>query len=242
MGRKPTEKEKNLHAGHRERVKERFLRESLENFEDHNILELLLFFGVPQKDTNPLAHRLLEAFGSFPAVFQADFDRLVAVEGMTRNAACLVKLIPQISRKYLERADLANDHLNTSDKIGQFLITRFLGRSEEVVYLICLNNACKMLHCELVSTGGLSQAAVDVRKIVETAFRYKAVNLVLAHNHPQGLARPSSQDVRITETLYAVLKPLGLELLDHFVVAGQEYISMMELGYLGIREEGTQYI
>ena len=234
------QQQEDLHAGHRDRLRQRFLQEGLEHFEDHTILELLLFYAIPQRDTNELAHRLIREFGSFSQVFLADYERLAAVKGMTGNAAVLLKLIPPLFGRYLDRMQDAEELLNSSEKVGNYLIPKFLGQTEEMVYLLCFNNACRLLRCEKLSAGGLSRSGIDVRKLAETAFQCKAVNVVLAHNHPHGLARPSSQDVRVTEWLYAVLKPLGIELMDHFVVAGGEYVSMMEMGYLGLKQEGVQ--
>lgn len=229
------------HAGHRERLRQRFLNEGLDHFDDHNILELLLFFCIPQKDTNELAHQLINQFGSFTQVFLADYEDLKAVKGMTANAAVLLKIIPQLFGRYLDRMQAPEDALlNSSEKIGNFLIPKFLGQTDEMVYLLCLNNACKLLKCEKISSGGLTQSSIDVRRLAEITFQCKAVNIVLAHNHPHGIARPSSQDIRVTEWLYGVLKPLGIELLDHFVVSGGDYISMMEMGYLGIQQDGLQ--
>ncbi len=231
------------HAGHRERLRQRFLNEGLDHFDDHNILELLLFFCIPQRDTNELAHRLIDQFGSFTQVFLADYEDLKAVKGMTANAAVLLKVVPQLFGRYLDRMQAPeNAILNSSEKIGNFLIPKFLGQTEEMVYLLCLNNACKLLKCEKISSGGLTQSSIDVRRLAEITFQCKAVNIVLAHNHPHGLARPSSQDIRVTDWLYGVLKPLGIELLDHFVVSGGDYVSMMEMGYLGIQQDGFQHL
>lgn len=229
------DEKKNLHAGHRERVKQRFLSEGLDHFEEHEILELLLYFGIPQRDTNEPAHRLLERFGSFAQVFAADYDQLRTVPGMTVSAALLLRMVPQLSRRYLEAVSDSADILDSSEKIGEFLIPKFLGRTEEVVYLLCFNNACRLLRCDLLSEGSLNGAQVDLRRLVEIAFQCKAVNVVLAHNHPHGVPRPSSQDIRLTRSLAPTLKQLNLELMDHFIVAGNDYVSMMELGYLSIR-------
>ncbi len=223
--------------GHRDRLKKRFLQEGMDHFPDHTILELLLIFGLPGEGANELAHRLIERFGSFSQVFRANYEQLLEVPGMTANAAILFKMMPQVSRRYIEQLAPPAGLLNSSEKIGEFLIPKFLGRSEEAVLLLCLDNACRLLRYEWIGEGGLSQAAFDVRRIVETVYQYKALNAVLAHNHPNGLARPSSQDVRITETLASILKPVGIELLDHFIVAGKDYVSMMELGYLGVKSE-----
>ena len=223
----------NPHAGHRSRMKERFRKEGIDSFEDHEVLELLLFFGIPQRDTNLLAHQLLEQFGSFKQVFTADYDQLLGVPGMTNSAALLVTMVPQLARRYAQAVSDQSDLLDSSDKIGKFLIPKFMGRTEEAVYLLCFNNACKLLRCELLSEGDLSSSDVDVRRLVEIAFQCRALNVILAHNHPHGLPWPSAQDIQLTRSLSPVLRQLGLELLDHFIVSGSEYTSMMELGYLG---------
>ena len=112
------DEKKNLHAGHRERVKQRFLSEGLDHFEEHEILEMLLYFGIPQRDTNEPAHRLLERFGSFAQVFAADYDQLRTVPGMTASAALLLRMVPQLSRRYLEAVSDSADILDSSEKIG----------------------------------------------------------------------------------------------------------------------------
>ena len=188
------EGKKNLHAGHRERVKQRFRKEGLDGFEDHEVLELLLYYGIPQKDVNAIAHQLLDRYGSFGQVFAADYEQLLETPGMTASAALLLKIVPQLSRRYVEAVAESVDVLDSSEKIGKFLIPKFLGRTDEVVYLLCLNNACRLLRCDLLSEGTLNGAQVDVRRLVEIAFQCKAINVVLAHNHPHGLSRPSSQE------------------------------------------------
>ena len=223
--------------GHRDRLKMRFLQEGMDHFLDHTILELLLIFGLPGEGANALAHRLIERFGSFSQVFRADYEQLLEVPGMTANAAILFRMMPQVSRRYIEQLAPAAGLLDSSEKIGQFLIPKFLGRTEETVLLLCLDNACRLLRCEQIAEGSLSQATFDVRRIAETVFQCKALNIVLAHNHPHGLARPSSQDVRVTQNLHAILKPIGIELLDHFIVSGKEFVSLMELGYLGVKSD-----
>lgn len=227
------DKPKNLHTGHRERMKERFRKEGIDSFADHEVLELLLYFGIPQRDTNPLAHQLLEQFGSFRQIFTADYEQLCNIPGMTASAAFLLTMVPQLSRRYIQSGADQSNLLNTSAKIGEFLIPKFLGRTEEVVYLLCFNNACRLLRYDLLSVGDLNSSDVDLRRIVEIAFQCRALNIVLAHNHPHGLPRPSAQDVQLTRSLIPVLRQLGLELLDHFIVSGTEYASMAELEYLG---------
>ena len=169
-------KKENPHAGHRQRLKDRFVSEGgLEHFELHNVLEILLFFGIPQKDTNEIAHELIRTFGSFPQVFLADVEQLAAVKGMTRNAAILIKLVPEVYRRYMDESQEKEEILDTTDKIREYLIPKFTGRSEEIVYLLCMNNACKLLRAEIISKGSKSMAHVDLRKLAEIVFQCGAV-------------------------------------------------------------------
>lgn len=233
---KQNAKKENPHAGHRQRLKDRFVREGgLEHFELHNVLEILLFFGIPQRDTNEIAHELIRTFGSFSQVFLADVEQLAAVKGMTRNAAILIKLVPEVYRKYMDESKEKEEILDTTDKIREYLIPKFMGRSDEVVYLLCMNNACKLLRADIIAKGSKSMAHVDLRKLTEVVLQCGAVSIVLAHNHPHGVARPSTQDIETTRRMQKVLSQLNIEFLDHFVVAGDTAVSMMECGHLGIK-------
>ncbi len=227
---------KNPHAGHRGRVKARFLEEGLGAFADHEVLELLLYFGIPQKDTNLLAHQLLEQFGSFRQIFEADYEQLRQIPGMTASAALLLTLIPQLSRRYIQTTEEMDGLLNSTDKIGHFFVSRFMGQTAEEICLLCLDSSCRLVRCETLSEGGVNGFEISPRRIVEVALQCKATNLILAHNHPGGTARPSSQDIRNTQALAPLLQRLRLELLDHFIISGEDYVSMMELGYLGVKK------
>lgn len=242
-------KKENPHAGHRMRLKERFVKEgNLDNFELHNILELLLFFGVPQKDTNPLAHELIRTFGGFDKVFKAPLRQLASVKGMTRNAAVLIKLIPEIYRKYLEESTEPEEFLNSTDKLKEYLLPKFAGLTKETVYLLCLDHKFKLLKEKAIGKGNESTSSVDMREIVETALQCNAKIVVLAHNHPDGSKMPSLSDKETTRRLDEILTSLRINLVDHFIIADNEAVSMVELGFLATNSiinmpiEGIQFI
>ena len=161
----------NLHEGHRQRLKERFLREGLDHFEPHTVLELLLFYAVPQRDTNELAHRLIARFGSLDAVFDAAFDELCAVEGIGRNTATLLKLVPDLTRRYLDSADHEQVLLTSVQAIGDFLRPKFLGRTKEMVFLLCLNNKGGLTYGDFIAEGTIDSAPMYSRTILEAAMR-----------------------------------------------------------------------
>ncbi len=220
-----------IHKGHRERLKARFLEEGLDNFTDIQVLELLLFYAIPQKDTNPIAHELLDHFGSLSQVLEAPVEELKKVNGIKDNAATLLSLITQISRYYQVDCSQRVEVLTTLDACGAYLVPRFFGRSNETVFLLCLDAKCKVLSCKEVGEGSVNSAGISIRKIVETALAANATTVVLAHNHPSGVALPSNDDVQTTRRIAAALSAVEVHLADHIVVAEGDYVSMVQSGY-----------
>ena len=220
-----------IHKGHRERLKQRFLEEGLDNFTDIQVLELLLFYAIPQKDTNPIAHELLDHFGSLSQVLEAPVEELKKVNGIKDNAATLLSLITQISRYYQVDCSQRVEVLPTLDACGAYLVPRFFGRSNETVFLLCLDAKCKVLCCKEVGEGSVNSTSISIRKIVETALAANATTVVLAHNHPSGVALPSNDDVQTTRRVAAALSTVEVHLADHIVVAEGDYVSMVQSGY-----------
>jgi len=224
-----------LHKGHRERLRARFLEGGLDDFEDHQILELLLFYVIPRLDTNPLAHRLMKRFGSLAAVLEADQKDLASVEGMGTNAAAFLVMMPLVTRRYfLDRVKHVRKPLNTSEAAAEYLIPLMAGRSEEVFYVICLDSQLRILYPALISEGTVKDAFVHPRRVVEAAVRHKAAAVILAHNHPAGTIRPSSQDQRITQRLVEALGSIDIKVVDHVIVAGEQYYSFAREGALPV--------
>ena len=218
------------HDGHRKRLKTRFVKSGLDDFEPHNVLELLLFYSIPRKDTNPVAHKLINHFGSLSAVFDAKPEDLVKIDGITENTAVLISMIPQIARKYLEdKADSVGVISGFSD-IGTYLMPRFVGRTVETVMLAALDNKNKIISCSVIAEGENDKANLSKRKVMEEAIRVGATRVVLAHNHPRGFAMPSKEDVFLTEEIYSLLRSVGIELIDHFIFAEDDFVSLAASG------------
>ena len=226
-----------IHDGHRERMKARFLEYGLDNFDDIQILEMLLFYSIPMGDVNPTAHALLNHFGSLAAVFDAPFDELVKVRGVGRNSATLIKLIPQIDRRYMISKNAFDNILNSTETLGRYIMPRFHGETDEVVYLICLDAKLRVLSCKIVGRGSVKSTGFSVRKIVETALACNASCAVLAHNHTSGIALPSREDAVATKMLYDALLSVDIRLIDHIIVAGDDFVSMADSGYIKDGEE-----
>ncbi len=220
----------NVHKEHRKRTKARFLREGLDNFEEHQVLELLLFYAIPQRDTNPIAHDLIKRFGSLSRVLEATPTELAEIPYISDNAVTLFRLITAVSRYYQVNCAMRETIMNTIEDCGRYLTPFFYGRQNETVFLLCLDAKCKVLCCEKVGQGGVNSAGVPIRQIVETALRANATTAILAHNHPSGIATPSMEDVRTTRRVAAALDAVEIELTDHIVVADNDWVSMLQSG------------
>ena len=218
-----------IHDGHRQRLKDRFLREGLDGFTDIQVLELLLFYVVPRKDTNPIAHDLLDRFGSLARVLDASVLKLTEVNGVTENGATFLKLVREIERRYaLSQGE--EIILNSIDNCCEYLTRFFKGKKNETVFLLSLDAKLKLLSCREVGEGSVNYASVPIRRCVEMALEDGATSVILAHNHPSGLAVPSGDDVATTRRLAMALSTVEIQLADHIVVADDDYVSMVQSG------------
>ena len=220
-----------IHKDHRKHVRERFLREGLDGFTEVQVLELLLFYVIPRIDTNPIAHRLVDRFGSLAQVLEAPVEELMTVEGVGENAATFLHLVTEIGRYYLVNRAEQVKVLPTLEDCARYLIPRFYGRRNEMVYLLCLDAKCKVLCCKELGEGVVNSTHISVRKIMETALAVNATTVVLAHNHPSGVAIPSVDDIQTTRRVAAALSAVGIHLADHIVVAEDDYVSMVQSGH-----------
>lgn len=219
-----------MHEHHRQRMKERFLREGIENFEPHNVLELLLFFSIPQKDTNEIAHRLIDRFGSLAAVFDAPFSELIKVDGIKEHSATLIKLVPALAQRYISEAN-SNDgkFLPTMADVGKYFISKYIGATKETVYLLLLDNKYKIIDCVKIHEGSVNSSAITMRKLIELALESKASAAVLAHNHPGGIPVPSADDIFTTKETERAFTLIGVSFLGHILVAGNKYVNILDI-------------
>lgn len=225
-----------MHEGHRERLKNRFLKEGLDHFEPHQVLELILFFSIPRKDTNETAHALLDKFGSLSGIMEADVGDIASVPGVGNNSAVLLSLIPQISRIYFKDKWGNKPVLNSSSKAGEYALSLFTGRLMEVFFVICLDTQNRVNFPALVHEGTINEAPVYPRIIVEAALRHQAASVILAHNHPGGSLKPSNADMAVTKKIISALDAIDIHVVDHIIVAGDQYTSFAEKGILNTQE------
>lgn len=230
-----------VHEGHRSRVRERFKKEGMDNFQPHEVLEFLLFYSNARGDTNVIAHNLINRFGTLARVFDAPMSELTKVDGVGEISATLIKMIPQIARRYMISLDEDSDNgiFNDVESVRRFLIPLFVGKTSEHVYLVSVDSMSRPIDCTLVSQGSVNMSSVDIRKMVEVAIASKASFAMLAHNHPNGYAIPSDDDIIMTEKISSVFKSIGIRLLDHLIVVNDTAVSLLENKYLVCGSDGV---
>lgn len=223
-----------IHQGHRKRMRERYLKTELNGFQPHEVLELLLYYGIPRVDTNPIAHALLERFGSLHGVLCAPPEQLKQVKGMTESAVCLIALMRSV---YVYDASDQNSGvpMESFKDICAYFTELYRFEQQEVVRAAFLTNRLKLMVCDVIGEGHPSASEFSVRALTARAYASGCDVIVLAHNHPQGSAAPSDTDIAVTRQLAEVLRKSGLSLADHVIVGSGEAVSLREYGvFMGL--------
>ncbi len=224
---------KHIHTGHRKRVKTEFQVRGVAGWPDHRILELLLFYAIPQGDVNPLAHELVDRFGSLDRVLDALPEELMKVKGMGEHSITLLKLIPAVMGRYLEERTGPGQIIHTVEEAGNVLAPYFYGSRNEMVYVLCLDAKERLLGAKKLSEGNLSNSDVTIRRAAEECMALQASFCYLAHNHVSGIALPSPEDVNTTDVVRAALAPLGVRLVDHLVFVDGDMVSIRQSQQVG---------
>lgn len=221
-----------IHVGHRERLKESFDKNGGESLNDINFLELLLFYAIPRRDTNELAHALLNRFGSLSGVLDASEQELASVSGLGKSSARLLKIARDVVRRYTTEPLRDMKVMTKRSQLGAYFVPLLQYETEEKVYLMCLNAKGGVISCTLLNSGTVSTVSVKIRTAVDIAMRQKAMGVVLAHNHPGGNAIPSVEDRNFTRELKRALELMDIRLYDHIIVAGDQYVSFVQSAYM----------
>ncbi len=221
---------KSVHSGHRKRVINKYIKYGLDSFEEHEVLEMLLFFSIPRADTNPLAHKLIDEIGSLDNILSATADDLKLVEGIGDNTAALLSLF----RAVLE---YQNTHLidkriqfNTTTNIGNFCVKYFSAHLEESMILLAIDSQRYLKKISVISKGNINETYFDCQKIVKETLNARATGVIISHNHPGGSLQPSVNDVSLTKELFYLLKGLHIELVDHIICNDNFFTSFRERG------------
>lgn len=220
------------HSGHRQRVRKKFIENGFDVFEPHEALEMFLFYAIPRKDTNPLAHRLLDRYLTIGGVCDAPIDELMEEFGLSESAAAYIKMLPEMSRLYNE-SKMSDDNIIDYENLGKLFQTKFIGRTSEAVALMLGDAKGKMIYFNIISKGSLNSSDMPIRKIVDLSLRHNAKTAFIAHNHPSGTALPSHSDLFTTQTVRETLLSVGVDLIDHFIITDDDYVSLRDSGLAG---------
>lgn len=220
-----------MNSGHRERVRQQFITDGTRNMKDYHILEFLLFYAIPRKDTKPIAHNLIDTFGSFSAVLDADYDDLIKVDGVKEQTAAFIKFIPAVLQYYLEEKTAKKKTIENMAELASILIVKYLNITVETCMLTCLNDKNQILSIQVLSEGTSIATEITPRKVVEVAIRTGATQVVLSHNHPVAEPMPSNADIMTTDAIQQSLKQVGVKLRDHLIINGTSYVSCAECGF-----------
>lgn len=219
----------NIHAEHRKRIKERFVNHGLSEFCDHEILELLLYYALPRKDTNKLGHTLIKTFGSLSAVFDAPVSELCKVPGISMHSAILLKMVPQLAAKYISDSNKETKVFDDYENTGKYFTAKFIGSVNEQLYAAYFDNGMHLIDCVLMSSGDVNSSHVSPRAIASHAVAKNASFVIMAHNHPGGTVIPSADDLNTTRVCASALDIIGAKLVEHYIVAGNNYMGIMKM-------------
>jgi DNA repair protein RadC len=219
----------NIHEGHRKRLRESYIKSNgSDALRDHQLLELLLFYAIPRRDVNPLAHRLVNRFGSLRGVLEASFSEL-AEEGVSQSTAILIKLVGDINFR-AKIADAAGKQLKNTDDAMDFCSALIAEEREEVCLAVCLNAKSAVTYSEIVGRGNSSETPFSLRRIVEIALAQKSNAIIIAHNHPSGDPKPSALDIENTRRLRLLLNEVGIDMQEHIIVCSSACYAIVR-GY-----------
>jgi DNA repair protein RadC len=221
-----------VHEGHRQRIRDRFLKEGLDGFAPHEVLELLLCYAIPQRNVNPLAHELLAHFGSLHGVFEAAPEQLQEVEGIGLYAAAFLHLMAPLSRRIGLSRMGQKPRLQNRGEAQAYCVNLLSGLAHEHFYLLALDAQMQLTGTVLIGQGSLSEVPAYPRLAVEAAIKTGAHSVILCHNHPGGSTMPSDADLQTTYRLAEALSGIDVPVADHIIVAGAQAGSLVQMGYM----------
>ncbi len=222
-------KKANIHDNHRKRMRESFFEHGFDGMDDHEILEMVLYYALPRRNTNEIAHSLINHFGSFSEVLEADKSELVTVPYITDNAVFLLKMILPMYKRYRQSASERNRKFESTEQIAEYLMSKFVDTNNECVYAMFFDTEMNLIKCSKLNEGDISSSMFDFRKLVKAVLETKATSVIISHNHPHGITLPSREDVAVTESAYYLLRTLKVNLLDHIIVSQTAYSSMVKM-------------
>ena len=219
---------KNIHANHRERMKKTFLENGYDAFSDVEMLEYFLFFGVPFKDTNSIAHALLDEYKTFHGVLNATYEGLMKVKGVGRHVALYIKSMHSAFGQYVKSNIQPMTRILCSDDAKSYCEKLFVGKQTEELVVLCLNNNSEVMNSKVVAKGTSSSVSVETKDISYFVMSNHCERVIITHNHPNGNPSPSDEDMSFTSKLFLNLGINDITLVDHIIVSPRGTHSMFE--------------
>ena len=221
----------NVHKNHRARMRERLFNSGAASFHDHELLEMFLFMSDRRRDTNEMAHVLLDKFGSLKNVFTASPEQLCSICGIKEVATANIQVVNEIMKRIEMESAKCPKSLESTDQIGEYFVCKFKYTAVEEFYLMLLGSGMAIKDCILISRGDAHSTRINVKNILKEVVIHDASAVVIAHNHPDGELMASNADVLMTRDIALALKNIDVELIDHILVANNKYASIMHTRY-----------
>lgn len=223
--------------GHRSRLRDKCIHSGFKHLSERDKLELLLFYAIPRIDTKPIAHALLDQFKTIGSILDAPVHELTKIDGIGPNAALLLKLIPELIYDY-SKSKVSEKSFTKPEDICNFFVNEYVYEINEVVKVAYLDDRLKLIECVSIAEGKPDSVTINLRKLIEYTYKYNSSNIIIAHNHPNGDTTPSNKDLKITNEIYRILKPIDIELLDHIIVAKNRAVSLKSIGAFTMYTKG----
>ncbi len=227
MSNAPTPKKENVHAGHRQRLRDRYMKSGFDNFQEHEILELLLFYSIPRANTNPIAHNLINHFGSLRAVFNASYDDIRKVDMVGPASAALIRTVADTARA-ARLKELESSPIDCWEKLYLYATEWYLGKAPETVAVLLLNAKQNVIKIHQLAERNLVRPMSYPEAILTLCETFHASNVVLMHNHVDGIMRPSNEDIVLTRTIFEELERNGVTLMEHVIVSGLNAVPCLD--------------
>lgn len=232
-GKAPKESTPIGHGGHRQRLREKFLKAGLSGLHDYEVVELLLTYAIPRMDVKPLAKSLVKKFKGLRGILDASMEELTCTPGMGEHSAGLIKLAKEMGQAYLEEQILDKDILNSPKEVVDFLTIKLAGERDEKFLALFLSSKNEVLAIETINEGTINQTAVYPRKVIEHALRHNARSIIFVHNHPSGDSTPSKSDIRLTKELEDAARTVDILVHDHIIIGRNSHHSLRDSGWPG---------
>jgi DNA repair protein RadC len=212
--------------GHRSRMRQAYLSGNMDNAPDHNLLELYLSIIIPRKDVKQLSYDLINHFGSLEAVFEATPQSLMAINGVGESTAVAISLVHEINKKIRVNKNNNIEKIKSLDELFLYCKNLLINETNEVVYIVTLNNSFSVINKYKVGSGTVNSTNVDTKMIISNSIKDNASYVLMTHNHPNGSAHPSGEDINFTVRIKDILETFGIRFFDHIIVGENDLISL----------------